>query len=187
MSTATATDFVELTTPHMPQLFRIGMRLTHQPSESQDLVQEALTKAWASWGRFNRDGSLGAWLSRILVNTFISRCRHQKVVNTAAARSDLVEHLFDVRRLEAANDPEHCWHRDDLSDEVVSALDTLPDRFREVVELVDLQGLPYREAAQQLQCPVGTVMSRLHRARRLLRSELGTFARGYGLGLAASA
>jgi RNA polymerase sigma-70 factor (ECF subfamily) len=187
MHTATATDFVELTTPHMPRLFKIGMRLTHQPSESQDLVQEALTKAWASWGRFNRDGSLGAWLSRILVNTFISRCRHQKVVNTAAARSDLVEHLFDVRRLEAANDPEGCWHHHGLSDEVVAALDKLPPRFREVVDLVDLQGLPYRDAAERLQCPVGTVMSRLHRARRLLRAELGDYARAYGLGMAASA
>ncbi|MCB9567724.1 MAG: sigma-70 family RNA polymerase sigma factor [Myxococcales bacterium] len=187
MSPTTTAEFVSLTTPHMPRLFQIGMRLTHQSSDSHDLVQEALTKAWANWGRFNRDGSLGAWLSRILVNTFISRCRHQKVVNTAAARSDLVDHLFDHGRMQAANDPEGEWQRDDLSDEVVAALDTLPDRFREVVELVDLQGLPYRDTAERLHCPVGTVMSRLHRARRMLREQLGDYARGYGLGLAASA
>jgi RNA polymerase sigma-70 factor (ECF subfamily) len=183
-STACA-EFTDLTAPHLPRLFRIGMRLTHQPSESEDLVQEALTRAWANWGRFERSGSLGAWLSRILVNTFISRHRHQKVVKTTASRPDLLQHLFDPARIAEAEAPEHRWHRDAFSDEVLSALETLPEHYRAVVELVDIRGLAYKEASEQLDCPLGTVMSRLHRARRLLREQLTEVARDYGLAHAA--
>ena len=98
------------------------MRLTHQASEAQDLVQEALMKAWANWHRYQPGGSLGAWLSRILVNTFISRHRHQRVVDVTAARSDLLGHLFDGGRLDEASDPEQVWHGQGLSDEVLTAL-----------------------------------------------------------------
>jgi RNA polymerase sigma-70 factor (ECF subfamily) len=162
---ALSNDFVTLTHPHLPRLFRIGMQLTHQASESQDLVQEALTKAWANWHRFEESGSLGAWLSRILINTFISRHRHQKVVDESAA-------------------PEGNWHNHHFSDEVLAALASLPAHYREVVELVDIQGLAYKEAADELGCPLGTVMSRLHRARRLLRDQLTDYATGYGLKVA---
>jgi RNA polymerase sigma-70 factor (ECF subfamily) len=182
-STACA-EFTDLTTPHLPRLFRIGMRLTRQQTESEDLVQEALTRAWATWGRFQRSGCLGAWLARLLVNTFISRHRHQKVVCNTAARPDLVEHLFDPARIQEAAAPERRWHRDAFSDEVVAALETLPPHYRAVVELVDIGGLPYKEAAEQLACPLGTVMSRLHRARRLLREPLVDVAHGYGLAAA---
>ncbi len=184
-STACA-EFTDLTAPHLPRLFRIGMRLTHHTSESEDLVQEALTRAWANWGRFERSGSLGAWLARILINTFISRHRHQKVVSSTAARPDLLQHLFDPCRIAEAAAPERRWHRDAFSDEVVAALDTLPEHYRSVVELVDIRGLPYKEAAEQLDCPLGTIMSRLHRARRLLREQLGAVARDYGLTAAAA-
>jgi RNA polymerase sigma-70 factor (ECF subfamily) len=182
MTAAACNDFVALTNPHLPRLFRIGMQLTHQPSESQDLVQEALTKAWANWHRFEQSGSLGAWLSRILVNTFISRHRHQKVVDATAARPDLLAHLYDPHRLEEAATPEGSWHSRHFSDEVLEALAELPDNYREVVELVDVQGLAYKEAAEEIGCPLGTVMSRLHRARKLLRERLADYATHYGLG-----
>lgn len=180
--TAACTDFVALTNPHLPRLFRIGMRLTHQPSESADLVQEALTKAWANWHRFEQSGSLGAWLSRILINTFISRHRHQKVVENTAARPDIVGHLYDPARLDEADAPEGSWHSSQFSDEVIAALGTLPAHYRQVVELVDIQGLAYKEAADEIGCPLGTVMSRLHRARKLLRDQLADYATGYGIG-----
>lgn len=186
-STTACDDFLHQITPHLPRLFRVGVRLTHQPSESQDLVQEALTKAWANWHRFQAGGNLGAWLARILVNTFISRHRHQRVVDVTAARSDLLGHLFDTGRLEEAEHPEQTWHEQALSDEVLGALATLPGPYREVIELVDLRGLPYRDAADAIGCPLGTVMSRLHRARRLLRDQLTDYARSYGLTAAASA
>ncbi|MFO7565108.1 MAG: sigma-70 family RNA polymerase sigma factor [Enhygromyxa sp.] len=180
--TAACTEFVALTNPHLPRLFRIGMRLTHQPSESADLVQEALTKAWANWHRFESGGSLGAWLSRILINTFISRHRHQKVVETTAARPDILSHLYDPGRLDEADAPEGNWHSQHFSDEVLEALAALPTHYRQVVELVDVQGLAYKEAAEEIGCPLGTVMSRLHRARKLLREQLAEYATGYGIG-----
>jgi RNA polymerase sigma-70 factor, ECF subfamily len=181
--TTAAAQFATLATPHMPRLHRLGMRLTRQPTESADLVQEALVRAWASWGRFEQGGSLGAYLSRIMVNTFISRHRHARVVDAAAARSDLVDHLFDHGRMDAASAPERTWLRRELSDEVLDALDALPDHYREVVELVDLEGVSYKEAAETLGVPLGTIMSRLHRARRSMRKQLAEYARDHGLGL----
>lgn len=186
MSTAAAAEFTTLATPHMPRLFRLGMRLTRQPTESADLVQEALVRAWANWARFERGGSLGAYLSRILVNTFISRHRHTRVVHAAAARSDLVDHLFDRARMDAAHAPERAWLGDQLSDEVIAALASLPAPYREVVELVDLDGLAYKEAADELGIPLGTVMSRLHRARRSMRKQLSDYARDHGFGASPS-
>ena len=187
MTATTCTEFVALTNPHLPRLFRIGMRLTQQPSESQDLVQEALTKAWANWHRYERGGSLGAWLSRILINTFISRHRHQKVVDATAARPDILGHLYDPNRLDEAAAPEGNWHSAHFSDEVLGALETLPTHYREVIELVDIRGMAYKEAATELGCPLGTVMSRLHRARKLLRDQLTDYATQYGLGCAQAA
>ncbi len=186
MTAISCTEFTALTTPHLSRLFRIGLRLTHQASESQDLVQETLTKAWINWDRFERTGSLGAWLSRILVNAFISRHRHQKVVDTTAARPDLLGHLFDPNRIDEANDAESSWQSRHFSDEVLEALGELPPHYRKVVELVDIGGLAYKEAADELGCPLGTVMSRLHRARKLLRDRLTGYAHNYGIGESAS-
>lgn len=182
-----ADEFLRQVTPHLPRLTSVGMRLTHQRSEAQDLVQEALTKAWANWHRFRPGGSLGAWLARILINTFISRHRHQRVVDVTATRSDIAEHLFASTRIDACSAPEETWQAEQLSDEVAAALASLPEHYREVVELVDLHGLAYREAAEQLACPLGTIMSRLHRARRLLRDQLSDYAQQCGLHAAAAA
>ncbi|MCX4245657.1 sigma-70 family RNA polymerase sigma factor [Paraliomyxa miuraensis] len=178
----TTAEFSALVAPHMPRLFRLGMRLTRQPSEASDLVQEALCRAWANWARFEDGGNVGAYLARIVVNTFISRHRHARVVNAAAARCDLVDHLFDRGRMQEARAPERAWTSSLLSDEIHDALDALPEHYREVVELVDLQGSAYKEAAQALDIPLGTVMSRLHRARRLMRDRLSQYAASLGYG-----
>jgi RNA polymerase sigma-70 factor, ECF subfamily len=177
-----ASDFADLTAPHMPRLFRLGLRLTRQPTESADLVQEALCRAWANWSRFERSGNLGAYLSRILYNAFVSKHRHARVVASAAERYDLTSHLFDSRRLDHAADPQESWDDGALSDEVVEALATLPPHYADVVRLVDIRGLAYRDAADQLGVPLGTVMSRLHRARRMMRTRLAEYARRYGYG-----
>ena len=117
-----ADEFLRQITPHIPRLTSVGMRLTHQRSEAQDLVQEALTKAWANWHRYRPGGSLGAWLARILINTFISRHRHQRVVDVTASRSDIAAHLFDEGRMDACSAPEEAWQAEQLSDEVTAAL-----------------------------------------------------------------
>jgi RNA polymerase sigma-70 factor (ECF subfamily) len=179
---AAATDFTTATAPHATRLYRLGLRLTRQPSDAADLVQEAMCRAWASWARFERGGSVGAYLSRILVNTFISRHRHMRVVQTVEARTDLLGHMFDGARLSAAEDPQQSLHANDLSDEVTAALRALPSHYRTVVELVDVGGMPYKDASQRLGIPLGTVMSRLHRARRIMRERLGSYARDFGYG-----
>jgi RNA polymerase sigma-70 factor (ECF subfamily) len=176
----TATEFTALTTPHLPRLHRLGMRLTRQPSDAADLVQEALCRAWANWSKFEEGGSVGAYLARIVTNTFISRHRHARVVHAAAARTDLVDHLFDRNRMHEASAPERSWHEDLLSDEVVAALDELPRHYREVVDLVDLRGLAYKEASAELEIPLGTVMSRLHRARKIMKEALTGYAERFG-------
>lgn len=183
----TAAEFTQLTTPHLPRLHRLGLRLTRQPSDAADLVQEALCRAWANWSRFERGGSIGAYLARIVTNTFISRHRHARVVHAASARCDLADHLFDRGRMLQASAPEGSWHEGLLSDEVVAALDRLPTHYRTVVDLVDVQGLAYKEAADLLDIPLGTVMSRLHRARKIMRDALSDFAQDYGYGDAAMA
>lgn len=184
---AAATDFTTATAPHAARLYRLGLRLTRQPSDAADLVQEAMCRAWASWSRFESGGSVGAYLSRILVNTFISRHRHMRVVQTVEARTDLLGHMFDGARLSAAEDPQQTLHANDLSDEVVAALRALPSHYRTVVDLVDVGGMPYKDAAQRLGIPLGTVMSRLHRARRIMRERLGAYARDFGYGDALAA
>lgn len=179
---ATADDFSARTAPHLDRLFRLGLRLTREPSESADLVQEALCRAWATWSKVSDEGSVGAYLSKIVFNTFVSRHRHARVVAIVASRGDLVGHLYDRNRLLAAEAPdETCWHARGLSDEVTAALNRLPAAYRRVIELVDLGGMPYKEAADQLGVPLGTVMSRLHRARRHLRTELTSYARTVGM------
>jgi len=176
-----ATEFATATAPHTTRLFRLGLRLTREPSDAADLVQDAMCKAWASWDRFDRNGNVGAYLSRILMNAFISRHRHMRVVNTVEARPDLLSHLFSGERLAEAEGG-HAMPSAGLSDECVLALGSLPEHYRRVVELVDVGGMPYREAADSLGIPLGTVMSRLHRARRILRAQLGGYARAWGYG-----
>src|SRR5688572_25187765 len=173
-------DFSALTTPHLDRLSRLAMHLTREPSDSADLVQEALCRAWAAWSRFEKDSSIGPYLSRILYNAFVSKHRHKRVVEMAADRFDLVDHLFDRRRLDDAATPEAGWQRADLGDELASALEALPNHYRAAVELVDLEGLSYQEAATELGVPLGTVMSRLHRARRSMRRTLEPHARTFG-------
>lgn len=177
--------FAEATAPHMTRLLRLGMRLTREPNEAADLVQESLCRAWAKWASFEQGGNVGAYLSRILYNTFVSRHRHKQVVHAAAARFDLTDHLFDRHRVDEADMPEGTWHHHLLSDEVVTALDGLPPHYRCVVELVDLQGISYKEAAAELEVPLGTVMSRLHRARRQMRGALVDYAHSHGYATAA--
>lgn len=160
------------------------MKLAREPSEAADLVQETLCRAWAKWSNFDEAGNLGAYLSRILFNLFVSRHRHRQVVYSTTERFDLTDHMFNGHRIEEAQGPEQAWHRETLSDEVLAALDELPPHYRCVVELVDLQGVAYREAAETLDVPLGTVMSRLHRARRQMKSSLTDYAQTYGLALA---
>ena len=108
------------------------------------------------------------------------------VLARAGFEGSPVNHLVDPTHIHASADPERAWQRTQFSDEVLAALATLPDHYREAVRLVDIEGLPYKDASERIGCPLGTVMSRLHRARRLLREQLAEYAReAHGIGMAA--
>jgi RNA polymerase sigma-70 factor (ECF subfamily) len=156
---------------HTPALREAARRLTGSRDEAEDLVQDAVMRAWTFWDRFEPGSNARAWLHRILVNTFINAYRKQR------RERELFRLAAEESRREAHTAIEYRYaQRDGVGDEVGSALATLPAEFRAVVELVDLADLSYREVATELGCPIGTVMSRLHRARKHLQEMLADYA-----------
>lgn len=141
-------------------------------------MQETLLRAYAAWGSFQQGTNCRAWLFRILTNSFINEYRRLSKERAYAGRN---EPLFSPARRHAAGDPEGALCERMLGDEVTAALSALPDDFRCVVVLADVQGMSYREIAETIGCPLGTVMSRLYRARRILESSLGEYAREIGI------
>jgi RNA polymerase sigma-70 factor (ECF subfamily) len=160
---------------HLRTLREAARRLTGSVDEADDLVQDAVMRAWTFWDRFEPGSNSRAWLHRILVNTFINayrKRRRERDLYRAAAEETRREVLTALALRQA--------ERDGLSDEVGAALRSLPVEFRAVVELVDLKDLSYREVASELGCPIGTVMSRLHRGRKQLHGILAGYASAEG-------
>jgi RNA polymerase sigma-70 factor (ECF subfamily) len=160
---------------HLRTLREAARRLTGSVDEADDLVQDAVMRAWTFWDRFEPGSNSRAWLHRILVNTFINayrKRRRERDLYRAASEETRREVLTSVALRQA--------ERDGLSDEVGAALRSLPTEFRAVVELVDLKDLSYREVASELGCPIGTVMSRLHRGRKQLHGMLADYASNEG-------
>src|SRR5436190_3932975 len=170
----------------MPALYSAALRMTHNPADARDLVQETYLKAYRGFGGFEQDTNLKAWLYRILTNTYINSYRAKK---RRPDESDLddVEDLYLYRRLgglEAAAAGRSA--EDELldiytDDEVKQAIEDLPDAFRMAVLLADVEGFSYKEIADILDIPIGTVMSRLHRGRKALQKALVDFGTDRGL------
>ena len=166
--TSTADVFTASVEPLLGQLYARAVRLSGDTHDADDLVQETVLRAWRFWPRFEQGTNLRAWLLRILTRCFIDgyhRGRREREVLSLARHA----------HPDAAPAP---WQPDEcgLSDEVEASVSALPTEFRSVLRLVALEDRSYREAADVLGCPVGTVMSRLHRARRSLKADLGSFA-----------
>lgn len=160
---------------YTPVLQEAARRLTGSSDEAADLVQDAVMRAWTFWDRFEPGSNARAWLHRILMNTFINAYRKQR------RERELFRAAGEESRRDAHTAADlHGAERDGLGDEVGAALAALPPEFRSVVELVDLGDLSYREVATRLGCPIGTVMSRLHRARKQLQESLLRYAREEG-------
>ncbi len=162
------------------QVYRVARRLVSSREEAEDLVQETYARAFRSWRSFTPGTNLRAWLLRILTNLNIDRGRRKQ---RAPDEQPLEESdYFLYNRLEQANrdgnaDEERVVER--LSqDDIVGALSLVPHDFRDVVVLVDIGDFTYQDAAQILDIPIGTVMSRLHRGRRILKRELADRATG---------
>jgi RNA polymerase sigma-70 factor (ECF subfamily) len=169
--------------PHRQSLYASALRLTKQPNDAEDLVQETMLRAYSAWHRFEPGSNCRAWLHRILTNSFINNYRRRRRHQRFATENpdDAVSALYGDSHRAAAN-PERALLADSLADEVKAALDSLAADYREVVELADLRGIRYREIAARLGVPIGTVMSRLFRARRQLEAMLREFAANdYGI------
>lgn len=166
--------------PYMDELYGAAVRLTRSRSDADDVLQEAMTRAWAFWDRFQEGTNARAWMHRILFNTFVNGYRRKKREREILAQV----------KVETIREPH--WSRGEakleqqrppmalVGDEVRAALAELQPAFREAVVLVDLQGRSYKEAAAQLGCPVGTIMSRLHRGRKALQATLRGYAEAEG-------
>jgi RNA polymerase sigma-70 factor, ECF subfamily len=174
-------EFEEVALVHLDALYQFALRLTHNRSEAEDLVQETCLRAFRSFHRFNPGTNCRAWLFTILRNAFLNRIRQAGRDVLAGESADLESTFPRVAEAVPARDhPDEEFFQTVLHGDVDRALKALPLPFREVVILADLEGLAYKEIAQVVGCPIGTVMSRLSRGRRLLRQALGRFAQEHG-------
>jgi RNA polymerase sigma-70 factor (ECF subfamily) len=166
-------DFEAAAMPHFADLYRTARLLAQNPAEAEDLVQEVYLEAWKSFHRFEEGTNCRAWLFKILFH----RLHHLRRGWAKAAKLDSFEADGYGDRL-AAGAPIPAEIRDE---DVLKALAQVPIEFREVVLLADVEELSYKEIAASLRLPMGTVMSRLSRGRKLLRQHLGEVARAYGI------
>lgn len=162
---------------HREELVTAGVRLAGSRAEAEDLVQEAVLRAWTFFSRFEPGTNGRAWMHRILFNTFVNGWRRRRREREVLAQVHAVVAHAESNRQSRPLSP-----GETLSDEVQAALDRLPADFRRVIVLVDLEDKSYRDAALALGCPIGTVMSRLHRARRAMQAELKEYAANEGWG-----
>jgi RNA polymerase sigma-70 factor, ECF subfamily len=164
-------QFEQDVVPFMGQLYPAALRMTKNASDAEDLVQETIAKAYAGFHQFRPGTNLRAWLHRILANTFINSYRKRRREPAAALGADFSDGWPDGtdRLAGPARSAE------------AEALDRLPEDFRTAIYLADIEGYPYREIAEMMGTPIGTVMSRLHRGRGRLREKLAKYAPKQGL------
>src|SRR5450432_2567034 len=169
---------------HMDSLFGAAYRLTRNPRDAEDLVQDSLLRAYRFWDSFQQDSNCKAWLLRIVTNTFINEYQRKKrsreVLDAASAEQDATDGVLVQAQASDKQSPEKAMLQQSVSDDVQRALEQLPEDFRTAVILCDMQGLSYKEIAEIMECPVGTVMSRLFRGRKLLAATLREFALAEG-------
>lgn len=156
--------------PHLDLLYRVALRFTREPAKAEDLVQDTMVKAYRNWEKFEPGTSARAWLLAILRNTFINAYRREKREPIPMEHEVLDLHMAAQPGEES--DPEGAFFDKIVDEKILQALDALPPEFREVMVLSDIEGLPYAEIAHALSIPVGTVKSRLFRARRLMQTDL---------------
>jgi RNA polymerase sigma-70 factor (ECF subfamily) len=160
---------------HLDALYGLALRLSGgDEPRAEDLVQDAILKAYRAWDRFEAGTNCRAWLMTILRNTFINEFRRQKTRPTPIEFEQVAERPFSESLYEA--DPEGRIFDHIIDDQVVAAIDELPEEFRVAVVLSDLEGLSYQEVAELMGIPVGTVKSRLFRARKRLQERLYEYA-----------
>jgi RNA polymerase sigma-70 factor, ECF subfamily len=179
-------DFNDWVKPHLESLYNTGLRMTRNEADTQDLVQETLYKAYKSIKQFQKDTNFKAWIFRIMVNTYITAYRKASKQPQKVSYNELEEfylykkmeesfmqHALSVGRPSAFDSF--------FDDDVKTALDNLPEQFRSVVLLCDIESFSYNEISKILNTPLGTVMSRLFRGRKLLQKSLLKYAKERGI------
>lgn len=185
---AKSAAFQQEAIPHMDSLYNFALRLSGTREDANDLLQETYLKAFRFFDKFQKGTNCKAWLFRIMKNSYINRYRKAQKT-PESVDYDTVSDFYHSIRPDGAegNDLQRDVFNNLLTDEVVSAVDRLPSDFRTVVILCDIEDFTYEEIAEFVDCPVGTVRSRLHRGRRLLREYLGSYAQENGYASAAMA
>jgi RNA polymerase sigma-70 factor (ECF subfamily) len=181
-------QFEEQALPFMDQLYGAAMRMTRNPADAADLVQETFVKAFASWATFTQGTNLKAWLYRILTNTYINSYRKKQRQPYQGTIDELEDwQLGGAESISATSSRSaEAEAIDHMPASVVkAALQELPEDFRLAVYLADVEGFAYQEIADIMKTPIGTVMSRLHRGRRMLRELLAEYAQERGIASAA--
>lgn len=160
--------------PHLDTVFRVALRLSGDPAQADDLTQDTMLKAFRAWHQYKTGTNARAWLLTILRNTFINQYRRKKVQGPTVDIDEIEQ--FTVFAAAGDSDPEGSFFDQIVDDEVLKAIDTLTDDFREVLVLSDIEELSYQEIADVTGVPVGTVKSRLFRARQALQKVLYDYA-----------
>lgn len=158
---------------HLKEVYRVALRMTKDKDDAEDLTQEAFMQAWVSIEKYKKGTNGRAWLYSILFNKF-RHFRRKKYRNTARF-IEADEFVFE-NAIHSPSIPEHL-----TDDEIIKALDKLPEHYRAVVLLVDVHDFLYKEVAEVLEIPIGTIMSRLHRARAGLKKTLTKNAEAFGI------
>jgi RNA polymerase sigma-70 factor (ECF subfamily) len=176
-------DFEAAAMPFVDSLYNTAYRMARNAEDAEDLVQEAYLKAYKYYDKFQEGTNFKAWLFKILKNTFINKYRKQQQQPLHAAFDEIEDafesHLRSDPRLSPMPNPEEELLESVLDEHVQKALADLPDDYRMVVLLADLEDFSYKEIADILDIPVGTVMSRLYRGRRMLESAMLHYARSH--------
>lgn len=167
--------FEDAAMPHLNELYAKALQYTKDEKDAEDLVQETFVKAYDNWDRFEEGTNCRAWLFTILRNTFINRYRRDKrereILNSDDT-SSVEQNFFNRENTDYYESPERETMDKTFSTDLRESLEALPEEFRRVVILADLNDFSYKEIAHILDCPVGTVMSRLFRGRKLMRQQL---------------
>jgi len=170
-------EFEEIAFSYMDSLYNVALRMTRDGSDAEDLVQDAYLRAYRFFDKFEKGTNFKAWLFKILKNVYINKYR----------KKSKTPQMVDVSTIESSSDlgvsetPENAIFDQLLDDDITTAMDSLPEEFNLAIVLSDLEGFSYKEIAEILDIPIGTVMSRLHRGRKILRDSLYDYAkkRGY--------
>lgn len=175
-------EFEQEALPHMDVLYNFALRTTGNEDDARDLLQETYLKAYRFWDKYEKGTNIRAWLFRIMKNSYINRYR-KETKEPDKVDYEEIENFYNSIRAESTdpNDLQQKLFGNLLGDEVAKALESLPEDFRTVVILCDIEGLTYEEIAEFVECPIGTVRSRLHRGRKLLQSKLYEYAKNQGI------